>query len=116
MDLVKSIASEHIRAMTTRIVNYVGDDQERFNSLMKILVEGDHVTAQRASWPVGDLGEQQPALIRRHIPAMIDKLKEQGVHDAVRRNLVKALQFTEIPEKYCGELLDLCYSFIKSEL
>ena len=116
MDIRKNLEAEHSRAMTTRIIRYVGEDQKRFDELLKLVLEGDFTMAQRASWPVSDLVEADPALVKKHIPKIIKKLNEDGVHDAVRRNLVKALQFVEIPEKYCGEMLDICYSFIRSEL
>ena len=43
---------------------------------------------------------------------MIRRAEEPGVHVAVRRNVVRLLQFVEIPRQLQGEVVNLCFTFL----
>jgi hypothetical protein len=115
MDLRKDILAEHSRRMATRIVRYVGEDQERYDELIRLFMEGDYSLTQRAAWPLGDIGVIYPRLAAKHLPKLIKKLRSGDAHPAIHRNILRILQHAEIPEKYCGPLLDICYGFIRNE-
>ena len=37
-----------------------------------------------------------------------------GVHNAVTRNIVRILEVAEIPKKYHGKIMSICFDFIQS--
>lgn len=41
-------------------------------------------------------------------------LSKPGLHDAVPRNTMRLLQYVEIPEKFHGQVMDLCFRYISS--
>ena len=43
---------------------------------------------------------------------MIDQLQRADVHDAAKRNVVRLLQFVEIPEKLAGKIFSICIDLI----
>ena len=45
---------------------------------------------------------------------MIKVLRKRGVHDAVRRNIVRILQFADIPRGLQGTVANLCFELISS--
>jgi hypothetical protein len=45
---------------------------------------------------------------------MMRKTREPGVHDAVRRNVMRALQFVEIPPRLLGEIASICFDELAS--
>ncbi|MOA32988.1 hypothetical protein D3C78_1542460 [compost metagenome] len=55
-----------------------------------------------------------PEFISNKYEALILKLKEKGVHDGVKRNITRILQTVDIPEDYCGEVMDLAVDFVAS--
>ena len=52
MNIREVIASEHSKQNTLAIVEYIGDDPERFDELMSIFFEGVYRSTQRAAWPM----------------------------------------------------------------
>ena len=114
MNILNLLNKEHSKDNTIEIVNYVKDDDERLNELMNIFLTGEWVLVQRAAWVVGNLAEKT-RLIDPYMPQLINNLKRQGIHDAVKRNTVRAWQFMEIPEDYLGEVAEVCFNYLGSQ-
>jgi len=45
---------------------------------------------------------------------LVSNLKKPNLHDAVKRNTVRMLQSVSIPEKYEGEIMEICFKYIES--
>ena len=112
MDLRKALASEHSKTVTTKIVKWIGDDQSRFDQLFKLFLDKDRVITQRAGWPMSYVVEKHPALIQKHLRALMKNLRQPNLHDAVKRNTVRLLQFVKIPKTYQGDVLNTCFDFV----
>jgi hypothetical protein len=56
--------------------------------------------------------EHHPKLIRPYLKKLTAELQREDVHDAVRRNILRLLQFVEIPHYLKGRLYSLCLKFI----
>ena len=74
----------------------------------------EYRVVQRAGWPMSYCVEKYPELIKKHFPRLLKNLNKKGIHDAVKRNTVRLLQFTPIPEKFHGEVMDICFRYISS--
>lgn len=114
MNLADEILREHSRAQASRIAAWVGNDRGRFRRLMALFLKGDYRITQRAAWPVGLCAERHPALIRPWLRRMVERMQEPGTHDAVRRNVVRILQFTDIPQSLVGPLANICFTYLSS--
>jgi hypothetical protein len=114
MDISAALEREHSKTLTLKIVRYVGEDSKRFRELMRIFLESDYRITQRAAWAVGDLAVSRPELFRPYYKLLVKKLQEPGHHPAVPRNILRIFQDADIPEEFCGELLDICFGFIRS--
>ena len=113
-DLRKEILKEHSRAQCSRIVHWVGDDQERFDTLFKLFLNDEYRVMQRAAWPVGYCVIAHPLLISGHWPIFIKNLERPDLHNAVKRNSVRLLQDIVIPEKYQGTIMNTCFRYLES--
>ncbi|MBX9851059.1 MAG: hypothetical protein K2X86_04790 [Cytophagaceae bacterium] len=113
MDIKKALLKEHSKAQTVKITKYIGDDKDRFDELMKLLLKGEYRITQRASWVAYYCIQVYPELIKPHWKELIFNLKK-SVHDAVKRNTLGILQNVVVPEKYWGELADICFKFLNS--
>jgi hypothetical protein len=112
MDIEKLLLDEHSKKQTMRIVNYVGDDRQRFKQLMKIFLEGEYRVTQRAAWPLSYAARAHPQLIKPYFKKLIAKLEETGHHPSIPRNILRIFEAIEIPEAHHGRLVDLCLKFI----
>jgi hypothetical protein len=81
---------------------------------MELFLHGEYVVTQRSAWIVSECYEQHPRLITPWLPAMLKKMQEPGVHDAVKRNGVRILQCIEIPNSLLGIVASLCFDYLNS--
>lgn len=114
MDLRKEILKEHSKAQCSKIVKWVGADQKRFDELFRLFMNDEYRVVQRAAWPVSYCVGDHPTFINKHWKQLIKYLQNPGVHVAVRRNGVRLMQDIAIPEKYHGEIMDICFRFLES--
>ncbi len=114
MNLRDAILKEHSKANCLRIVKWVGDSQQRFDELFGLFLNDDYRVVQHAAWPVSYCVQDHPQLIKKHFGKLIKKLERKDIHDAVKRNSVRLLQYVNIPEKYHGQVMDICFRFIST--
>lgn len=113
MDIRKELTREHSRAKTMKIVDYVRDNPTRFKVLVDVFLTGPYRITQRAAWPLSYCAERAPELIIPHLKTILNYLKKPGIHDAVKRNTVRLLQFIEIPKRHQGQVADICFGYLQ---
>ncbi len=111
MNLREEILREHSKAQSMKIAGYVGSDAKRFEELMGLFLHDEYRVVQRAAWIVSHVAEKTPGMIQVHLPAMVGKMLESDQASAVRRNVLRILQFVEIPEDLHGVIMDSCFRF-----
>lgn len=114
MKLREEILKEHSRAQCTKIVNWVGSSQQRFDELFRLFLNDEYRVVQRAAWPVSYCVMAHPSLISKHWKKLLANVKKPNLHDAVKRNTVRLMQDINIPEKYHGEVMNLCFGYLES--
>ncbi len=112
MDIRQALMTEHSKRQTMAIVEYIGDDARRFAELMKLFFAGDYRLTQRAAWPMNYCAERHPELIRPYLPKLLDCLERDDMHTAVKRNVVRLLQYIEIPKRLTGRVYSHCVDLI----
>lgn len=112
MDIRKLLEKGQSKALTDKIVAFVGADPERFNTLMTTFLEGPYRVTQRAAWPLSYCVKNHPFLVGPHYPSVLKILARPGIHDAVKRNIVRLLQFVEIPKRYQGQVIEACFKLM----
>jgi hypothetical protein len=112
MNLETEILKEHSKRQTVRIARWIGTDQKRFRQLMDLLLHGDRIVTQRAAWILSSCYDIHPRLITPWIPALLKKMQEPDVHDALKRNVVRILQCCEIPSSQLGTAATLCFEYL----
>ncbi|HEV7782498.1 MAG TPA: hypothetical protein VGO58_14590 [Chitinophagaceae bacterium] len=114
MNLRETILKEHSRANCTRIVNWIGTDQRRFDELVHLFLNDEYRVIQRAGWPLGEVAVNYPSMILKHLGKLLKHVKKPGLHEAVKRNTVRLLQELTIPERYHGDVMNLCFDYLVS--
>lgn len=112
MDLLAEISAEHSRSQSARIAGWIGGKPARLEQLIGLFLHGDRQTVQRSAWILRFVSDSHPGLITPFLPQMIDKMRESGVHVAVKRNVLAILQTRDIPESLHATLMNTCFDFL----
>ena len=86
-----------------------------FGSLLELALHDKDPVAWRASWVLDGSDEQQPGLATRYIRKIIQALPALESKGSLR-SLLRMLCRYDIPEEEQGLLIDLCFSYLVSEL
>lgn len=114
MNLEQEILKEHSKAQTMSMVEWVGNNRQRFAQLVHLFLKGETRVVQRAAWPVSYCVERHPELVKPHLKKLVKNLEQPGLHNAVKRNTVRFLQHIEIPKSLQGEVMNTCFRFIET--
>jgi dihydroorotase len=112
LHLKEEILKEHSKAQTQKIIDWVSTSQQRFDELVQLFLGDEYRVTQRAAWSLSYIAVAHPQLAKKHLPAFIKLLGNPKLHKAVRRNVVRLLQFVDIPMKLHGEVMNYCFDFI----
>lgn len=112
MDIRAELLKEHSKKQSLKIAAYIADDKKKFSLLMDIFLGSEYRPAQRAAWVVNFAAQKSPQLIYPYMEAVIDNM-ENSVHDAVRRNTLRLLQFIEIPNYLLGKAASVCFNLLQ---
>ena len=112
MNIREAILAEHSKAQAEKITAWIGHSASRFKTLMQLFLNDEYRVVQRAAWIVSMVAERHPDLIEPYLEEMVERLTLSGQHPAVRRNVVRVLDYMdEIPESVHGPVMNACFDF-----
>lgn len=114
MDLRNQILKEHTKANCQIIIDWVGNDISRFNQLFNLFINDEYRVTQRAAWPMSYSVIAHPELMKNNFEKLIKNLEKLGIHDSIKRNTLRLLQQINIPSKYEGAIMHLCFQYVES--
>lgn len=114
MNLRETILAEHSRANCNKIIKWVGNSQKRFDELFNLFLNSEYRVNQRAAWPLSYCVIEHPEFISTNFSKLVKNLHKPGIHASVKRNTVRLLQHLDIPKKFHGEIMDICFHYISS--
>ena len=94
------------------VAHCIGDNETEFGRLMDVVLNGKEPVVQRAAWAMDVCIETYSWLLSPYVENLIDALP-RFTNNGVKRQVVKALAVREIPEKYEGQIADLCFCWIQ---
>jgi len=109
MDIRAALLAEHSKRQTAKIVDYIGNDPSLFKELIDNFLGDSYRVSQRAAWAVSNCIELHPELVKPYYGRLLSQLERDDSHVAVRRNVVRLLQFVDVPAPYRGRVFDACY-------
>jgi hypothetical protein len=112
MDLRAELLNNQSKEDAAKIVAWVGKDKARLKQLVDIFLHDEYRASQCAGWPLGDVGKIYPELFEPYIPEMLKRMNEPGVHGSVKRNVVRILQYVDVPEKHQGIVMNACFELL----
>ena len=112
MILREALLEEHSKLQVEKIIRWIGSDTTRIEHLIDLFLHDNQRVVQRAAWVVSGVAAAHPDLILPHLPALVKRVQDEGIHDAVKRNVFRLLQFTELPEAIHGDLMNCCFDAV----
>ena len=112
LNFAEIFAGGQSRLSTEVIAGFVGDDPRRFAELFKFFETGDPRQQQCSAWPMSVIAEEHPELVEPYLPKLLEYLPRNDVHDAVRRSIVRLLQFVTIPRRLKGKVYSYCLDLL----
>jgi hypothetical protein len=114
MDIRTQLLSELSRVNVDYTIHVLGNDPACFKELINFIISEPDPLPMRASWVVEGITLKYPEMINPHIGLLIRNLRKYS-HPGTRRNLLKILSRMDIPEKYHGILIDICFDWLANE-
>ncbi len=114
MDIRTQLLSELSRDNIDFTIHMLGNDPVPFKELVNFIFNDPDPLPMRASWVMEGITAQYPEMILPYIGMLIRNFRKY-THPGTRRNLLKIFSRMEIPEKYHGILLDICFDWLTAE-
>ena len=114
MKLRDQLLKEHSKANCNAIVQWIGDSQQRFDELFDLFLNDEYRVVQRAGWPLSYAAEAHPKFIQKHFSKLLKNLQKPNLHNSVKRNTIRLLQEIPVPERFQGQVMDICFDYISS--
>jgi len=109
MQLRNEILKEHSKAHSLVIAGWIGNNPARMKELMQLFLHDEYRVVQRAAWIMSLVVKEHPALLTPHLHSMVRRMGDAGIPVAVKRNVVRVLQYMEVPEDLQGPVMDYCF-------
>lgn len=112
MNIRAEILKEHSKQNAEVIAAWVSKSPQRVAQLMDLFLHDEYRVVQRLAQVVSKLADTRPQLIAPHLPQLVRRMNEPGVHVAVKRNVVRILQYVDIPEALHGDVMNTCFDLL----
>lgn len=97
------------------LIREVIKSESHFNTLLQLALHEKDPLAWRASWILDGSDEQKPGLADNYLTEIVKALPDLESKGSLR-SLLRLLCRYDIPEEEQGMLIDLCFSYLVSEL
>ncbi|UCG27214.1 MAG: hypothetical protein JSV24_09580 [Bacteroidales bacterium] len=113
MQIKEQLETEISRWNTDQVTWYIGRDPDRFLTLWDLIFPETYPVSPRAAWVAESCCIKYPHLLKPYLNDLISRLPGIRFH-GIKRHMIKILTYQDIPEKYLGQLVDLCFAWIQA--
>lgn len=113
LNIKEQLHITHSKENSEIIAEYIGNDQAKFKELVDLFIDEEYRISQRSAMVLGKCTDQYPQLIYPHLEMIILNLRNP-ISDAVKRNTVRTLQDTYIPDHLLGEATDILFNIMQN--
>ena len=112
MDIRAQLLTNHSKENAALVADWVGNDKSRFQQLVDLMLNDEYRVVQRAAHALGKVADKHPKMILPHIEAMVNSITRADAPIAIKRNVVRVLQYIDIPEKHHGDVMNVCFDLL----
>jgi hypothetical protein len=114
MNLEKALIAPYSQSGVRKIADYIGDDTARFKLLVDHVLSFDYKKMQLAAGSMSICVEKHPRLLNNYIKKLIKAAASSSATDSLKRNVLRALQFVQVPAKDQGIVADFCFTALSN--
>ena len=94
-----------------QIIDYEGNDNSKIKELVDLFI-GHYRVTQNASRVLVRILKKHPEKINRHLSVLLKASQNPTLHPSVRRNVLRLLQFAELPQNLQGVVAAACFEWL----
>lgn len=114
MNLYTQILEENSRKNTLIISDWIGNDMDKFDALMQLFINGSPRIAQRSAWIISVVADAYPNFLKSYLSILLHKCTTPNIHNAIKRNIIKALQNIDLPKDLHADVINMCFTFLEN--
>ncbi|HLV23772.1 MAG TPA: hypothetical protein VKY36_03210 [Moheibacter sp.] len=116
MNIYHQLEKSHSKENSLKIITFIGKDANKFSELMNcfFMETQDYRVPQRAAHVVSLIFDKNPELVQPYVPQLIKSLYNPELKNSLKRNILRNLQFSEIPQDEMGKLYDRVFQLVTS--
>ena len=111
--LIDLLMVETSRRNTDLIADIIVNKPSLFDELVLIYLRNEEPLSRRAAWVVDTVSEKIPNLLDPYLGSIAATLPRFD-HDGLKRLSLRMLSRSPLPQKYLGELMNLCFDWLIS--
>lgn len=100
------------RANSYKVVEICGHDYENYQELIRLIVNYECPISEKAAWAMNHCFEDGLGFFEDYFEQLVPIIGDNKYTDSVKRNIVRILQFVDIPEKYQASIIDSCFDLV----
>jgi hypothetical protein len=97
--------------MSAAVYQYVANNPSSMKQLMDCFFSHDMRLSQRSVIPIGKIAAKHSKMLEPYIKQML-KAQEKPYNTAIRRNVIRTIMLMDLPEKYRGQVFDICLQYV----
>lgn len=109
MELIAQLLTEHSKKNCDLIYKWAILNSKNFDKLTTALFHKDKIVVQRAAWPLSYAAIKKPQFVQKHLPALLPLLRDDIIHKAVKRNILRFLKEITFNPDYDGMIMNTCF-------
>lgn len=104
MGVKEQLLLEHSKPQALRVAKLACKNAQSLKNLVQCYLSKDQHLAQRAAWSLLFVTQSKPALVQPYLQKILLHCTKPNLHDAVRRNGMRLLDYLEFPERLQGKI------------
>ncbi len=113
MKIKETLLKDRSKETCAEIVAYIGTDKGKLSEFMEAMLSSDYELSQKASWVLQFITDSRPELLDLYQQDLLEKIKQEGNHDAVLRAIMRHWGEYGFPESIEGEVYDLGFKYLE---
>lgn len=115
MNIRESILQDTSKGNILRIAQWVAEDKQRIKELIHLFLHDEYRVVQHSAWIISYVAQMKPGYISPYLKQMVGRMGDTGVPVAVKRNVLRILQFMPMPQSLHEPLINYCFEYITNE-
>lgn len=111
--LEELLGFETSRRNTDLVADLILKKPKLFDELVRLYLKNEEPVSRRAAWVADVVTEKSPQLLDPFIDTIAGQLKT-FTHDGMKRESLKMLSRSTLPEENLGQLISVCFDWLTS--